>query len=875
MRLIFTHNNADFDAIASLLALVKLDPTATPVLPQRLHQNVRKFLTLYAGLLPTLPAEDLTHDPEYVYLVDTQKYHNIPGLGATTPVHIIDHHPLKHKLPKHFTFWGDTVGSTTTLLVERIQQEDINLSILEATLLIMGIYEDTGSLTYGGTTPRDLQAAAWLLAQGAKLDLLRDFLTYPLEDKQWQVYDQLRESPDIVEIEGHSIIIGSAVVPEQVSDISTIVHQLANLYDPHALFVLVQMATNVQMVARSSVDQIDVGVIARQFGGGGHGRAAAALIRNTHLEAVQQRLHDILAEVVQPSVTVRDLMSAGPIETITDTASVAEAHHLMTISGHEGYPVLRGGRVVGLLTRRAVDRAMSHQLRHLPVSQIMETGSDIYVSPTDSLETLRQKMMDTGWGQMPVLNGGQQLIGIVTRTDLIRRWGQGADNYRQQRLIIQHLQHTLPEGLWVLLKQIAQHAQAHSLDLYLVGGIVRDLLLGVPNLDLDLVVEGDAISLVRHLQAKWGGDMRYHQQFGTAKWLLTADVAKSLGVVYSAEWPEFIDFATARAEFYKEPTVLPTVRQSSIKQDLHRRDFTINSMAIRLAPEPMGALIDYYNGERDLDQKIIRVLHSLSFVDDPTRMVRAVRFEQRLGFVIEPRTESLMRDALPLLNRVTGDRIRHELRLILYELNPLQTLRRLEALGILGELIPDIQIDTWFVGAYRAFISAKHHPPWQLTPHFDSWQIGTLALLTRQYTPPQIEVLAKRLLLSRTQAQILLAFHKAYPIFYTWPAETPPSQIVDLLEPMAEVGWLVLWAAAPTAHYRRLVVQFVTEWRHIKPVHDGRQLQARGVAIGPMIGKLLRDLRRAWLDNEITTPEQEEIYLNRLLQNGFPNSRDL
>ncbi|MCB9438131.1 MAG: CBS domain-containing protein [Anaerolineales bacterium] len=874
MRLIYTHNNADFDAIASQLALVKLDPTATPVLPPRLHQNVRRFLTLYAGLLPALQHDDLTPVPEYVYLVDTQKYHNIPGLGADTPVHIIDHHPLKHKLPKHFTFWGDTVGSTTTLLVERIQQEDIALSMLEATLLLMGIYEDTGSLTYGGTTPRDLQAAAWLLTQGAKLDLLRDFLTYPLEDDQWGVYDQLRESPDVLEIEGHSIVISSAVVPDQVSDVSTIAHQLANLYDPHALFVLVQMADNVQMVARSGVDQIDVGAIARHFGGGGHGRAAAALIRRTPIAEVRQRLRDLLPTIIQPNVTVRDLMSAAPIETIADTATAEEAHRLMTISGHEGYPVLHGGRVVGLLTRRAVDRAMSHQLRHAPVSQIMEAGGNIHVTPTDSLETLRQKMMDTGWGQMPVLNGGQQLIGIVTRTDLIRRWGSSTVvNIHQQHLIVQQLQQTLPEGLWTLLKTIAHHAQTNGIDLYLVGGIVRDLLLGVPNLDLDLVVEGDAIGLVRYLHATWGGDMRFHQQFGTAKWMLAPEVAERLGVAYSPSWPEFIDFATARAEFYKEPTVLPTVRQSSIKQDLHRRDFTINSMAIRLAPEPMGTLIDYYNGERDLNQKTIRVLHSLSFVDDPTRMVRAVRFEQRLDFTIDPRTENLMREALPLLNRVTGDRIRHELRLILYERDPLRALRRLENLGILAEIVPDVQIDDWFVGAYRAFISAKQQPPWPLSENFDSWQIGTLALLTRRHTPEQIEALASRLLLSRAQVHVLLAFQKAIPL-YTWPYTTPPSAVVNLLEPMPEVCWLAIWAAAPTAHTRQLVVQFVQAWRHIKPLHDGKQLQSLGVEIGPVIGKILRELRRAWLDGEITTPEQEDVYLNRLLHDGirdFPN----
>ncbi|MBC7105347.1 MAG: CCA tRNA nucleotidyltransferase, partial [Firmicutes bacterium] len=218
----------------------------------------------------------------------------------------------------------------------------------------------------------------------------------------------------------------------------------------------------------------------------------------------------------------------------------------------------------------------------------------------------------------------------------------------------------------------------------------------------------------------YGGDIRSHAQFGTGKWLLDESVARALGVDFAtAGWPPFVDFVTARTEFYDEPTALPTVQRGSIKLDLQRRDFTINTLAIRLSPEPLGELLDYYGGEQDLADGVIRVLHSLSFVDDPTRMLRAVRLEQRLNFRIEPRTEELIRSAIPLLDRVSGDRIRHEFALILAEMYPLRALTRLEQLGILAGIHPDLRIDDWVRSAFYAIQYARQHPPWPSLAEFD------------------------------------------------------------------------------------------------------------------------------------------------------------
>ncbi len=218
----------------------------------------------------------------------------------------------------------------------------------------------------------------------------------------------------------------------------------------------------------------------------------------------------------------------------------------------------------------------------------------------------------------------------------------------------------IPPARLALLQALADEAGKVNLPIYAVGGFVRDLLLNRPSLDFDIVVEGDAIFFANQLAAHWGGRVVAHQRFGTAKWEINGVREKLLAQLDSdqqsdpALLPESLDLITARTEFYEQPAALPTVESSSIKMDLHRRDFTINTLALRLDGEHFGQIYDYWGGLNDLHKGQIRVLHALSFVDDATRLLRGVRFEQRFGFEIEPRTLSLMAESLPLLDKLTG-----------------------------------------------------------------------------------------------------------------------------------------------------------------------------------------------------------------------------
>ena len=251
----------------------------------------------------------------------------------------------------------------------------------------------------------------------------------------------------------------------------------------------------------------------------------------------------------------------------------------------------------------------------------------------------------------------------------------------------------LPAELVSFMRTAGEVASSQGQSLYLVGGVVRDLLLGQPNFDLDLVVEGDAIDLAHQLAQAKQGKLITHPRFNTAK----------------LQWDKWsVDIATARSETYAKPGALPRVKPSSLSNDISRRDFTINTMAVCLNPSRYGELIDLYGGMDDLKHKIIRILHEKSFTDDATRILRGLRYEQRLDFQLEPVTLQLLKRDIPMLDTISGDRIRHELELILKEEFPEKVLRRAEELGVLTKLHPALKGNGWLAEKFKQARQLSH-----------------------------------------------------------------------------------------------------------------------------------------------------------------------
>ena len=860
VHLILTHENTDFDGLASQLAAWKLYPQAQPVLPRRPNRNLRDFLTLYWDELPYVRYEDLPRRQEVdrIILVDTQTLVTPKGMSDDTAVQIIDHHPLARDLPPHWTYTGDDVGATVTLLLEWILAAGLSLTPVEATLLALGIYEDTGSLAYPTTTLRDLRCVTWLVEQGANLAVVNDFLHHPLTDQQLALYDALLASAEAIDVAGYTIVIATARAEGYVEEISTLAHKIRDLYDPAGLFLIVDLGEHLQLVARSTTDAVDVGHMAEHFGGGGHTRAAAALIRDLSIETVYEQLRSSLERHINPRETVSQLMSHGvhtlPLDTTVDAAAEAMARY-----GFEGFPIVdRDNRIVGILTRREIDRARRLHLGGQPVSHYMTKGA-IHVAPGDSLERLQQVMTEHGVGQVPVTDDGE-VVGVVTRTDLIKRWTAPPRRRLRRREIAAKIEAALPAPLLDLLHQASEIAQEMEVPLYLVGGFVRDLLLDQPTLDMDLVVEGDAIKLARRLGRHIGARTRSHKQFGTAK-IMLEEHETDFGI-------PFLDFATARLEFYPSSAALPEVERSSIKADLHRRDFTINTLAIRLDPSHYGELLDFYGGEQDLEDGLVRVLHSLSFIEDPTRMMRAARFEQRLGFRIEARTAELIDNGLPMLARVSGERIRHELYLILREREPERALCRLDELGVLRQIHPRLACTPATRERFARLRAILTSGVWNV-PLAGSGQPEPglyLALFTYPLSRADAEGLAGRLKIFRDDLALLrqvldLRGREADLV----QPDLANREIDARLRYASTPALLILWLCTDSTLVRERVWYYETVLRHIQPAVDGEYLKRLGLKPSPLFSRLLRAVRGALLDGEIETAEQQEALVARLL----------
>ncbi len=882
MHILLTHEQADFDALGALLGAALLYEKAVAILPRRVNRNVRAFLTLYGAELPFVDVRDLPAEPvESVTLVDTQSLITIKGVGVKTQINIIDHHQPRPELPADWRISGDRVGACTTLLVEALREHNGSLSMLHATLLLLGIYEDTGSLSYVSTTPRDVRAAAFLLESGASLRIASSYLNPPLSPEQRALYDVLQASARTLNIHGQTVLISCADARENTEEISSVAHKLRDLLDPDALFLLITTQEGIRLVARSTTDQVNVARVAAHFGGGGHERAAAALIKPPYLFALSpgdeprsaacQELERLLLEVIQPSMTVGQIMSRRP-RVIAPTTSAQEAANLMQRYGYEGYPVVAEGKVVGLLTRRAVDRAAAHKL-NLPAASLMEAGS-ITVRPEDSVEHLQRVMIESGWGQIPVVEAGTgKVIGIATRTDLLKILAGGSTTLPGKLNLAQKLDAALPPARLALLKEIASQARALRMAIYIVGGFTRDLILERPSLDFDIVVEGDAISLAKALASAFGGRIVAHGRFGTAKWW-TNDLRDTLAErlqpgagLNPADLPDSLDLISARTEFYENPAALPVVERSSIKLDLHRRDFTIKTLALRLDGRHYGDLYDYWGGLNDLKKGLVRVLHSLSFVDDPTRMLRAVRFEQRFGFSIESRTLDLMADARPLVRQLSGDRVRHELDLILAEPRALEMLSRLQSLDLLSAIHPRLAWDEGWSAAMKASLFDKLDEDWLLPARVAGMPVRrALAFVTWLVHLNHEDALAAAQFL-RLPNQVHSALAE---VFRLRPRlsdllRQPASQVVAALEdaPLVSLYALHLTLADPTL--QPVLRRFVTEWRHIHPRADGETLRSLGIPPGPAYREILGELRRAWLDGEVESFEEEQELLHRLI----------
>jgi tRNA nucleotidyltransferase (CCA-adding enzyme) len=394
----------------------------------------------------------------------------------------------------------------------------------------------------------------------------------------------------------------------------------------------------------------------------------------------------------------------------------------------------------------------------------------------------------------------------------------------------------LPAELVEFMQLAGSVAARLEQKLYLVGGVVRDLLLKRENIDLDLVAEGDAIKLAEELAKLKNGKVIAHSRFNTAK----------------IRWNKWsVDIAATRAETYEKPGALPTIQcGGAIENDLIRRDFTINAMAVYLDPLHYGELIDLYRGRNDLEKGKIRVLHDYSFRDDATRIWRAVRYEQRLDFKLESHTRDLLKKDIAYLDTISGDRIRHELELVLEEERPEKALLRENELGILARMCPGLEADDWLakkIAKARA-ISQPYCPPEELY----------LAFLIYRLKSRDLEGLIVYLKFPRSVAQTLRdALKLKNELIPLAEPGLPSSRIYRCLHPYSQTAVLANLIVNELPLVRERIELYLNKLRHVQTFLTGDDLVNIGVASGPRIGEVLERLREARLDGKVSTREEE------------------
>jgi tRNA nucleotidyltransferase (CCA-adding enzyme) len=423
------------------------------------------------------------------------------------------------------------------------------------------------------------------------------------------------------------------------------------------------------------------------------------------------------------------------------------------------------------------------------------------------------------------------------------------------------LESTLSSDQLRILHLVADEASQSGLPLYIIGGSVRDLILGSATKDLDLTVEGDAIALARALAKRHGGKVTAHSKFGTANWFLPKDL--------TSESRESVDLISARSETYKHPATLPTVKMGSMDDDIRRRDFTINTLAIRLDGSHFGQLRDNLRGMDDLKQGIVRVLHTNSFIDDPTRMYRAVRYAERYGFKIADETLALIPPARPLVEKLSAQRIRHELDLILEEWNAASMLACLADLDLLQPIHPALTFDSSMqerVANLHTYRGLQHLSPWNITKgeQMHDSDLGWLLWLM-SLSQEQVSALNDRLHFTADLLASLFAASMMYAEQSSF-VGLKPSKCVERLESYPVNAVEAVGYVAKDPRVKELFDEYISKWRYFKPRTTGDDLKALGIEPGPRYAVILRQLRDVWLDGEVKTEEEEKSLLRDLLK---------
>jgi tRNA nucleotidyltransferase (CCA-adding enzyme) len=884
VELVFSHHNMDFDSLAAQYAVCKLFPSAKMVLGYPLVGSLRRFVALHRDRLPVVQAKYIDYSRvTRMFVVDCQRSERIDEnaqkllegvFGAKCPCTVFDHH---ERDPEGLAVVGtddssiENVGSCTTILVDKLRRANTQLSPFEATLFAIGIYEDTGNLTYSGTTEKDAVCVAYLLGQGADLAIVGDFIRPKLDEELTELLETLIDNCKRLQIGGMKILLSSASLSDYLDGLATLTRKLCEIESADAAITVVKMKNRIHIVCRSDTRTLDIRPIVREFGGDGHPGAASAVSKEADLNCVLERVEALLYQLTAAEITARSIMTT-PVRTIKPRTTMQDANRLMLRYGQDGLLVAEGEMLIGVISRRDIDRATHHKLGHAPVLGFMSRPV-ISITPGTTIGDIQALMVKEDIGRLPVVGVDHRLLGVVTRADVLKSlYGseQSSQNFLamtdksklpSETICLSAKLQQLDEETQAICRIIGETAATMGMTAYIVGGFVRDLLLSRANLDLDFVIEGSAIEVAQALVQTGDGEFELlieHERFKTAQ------------LRFHGKQLRKVDLASARSEFYEYPAALPTVEMSQMEPDLLRRDFTINAMAICLNPDRYGNLTDLFGGQQDLSNKLLRVMHSFSFIEDPTRLIRAARFAARLSFTIEEETMEQARRAvaLDIFDDLGGVRMRDELKLIL------ESQHRLDGLDLLAQTGANMRyLDTEL--KYKPSIRKQIRIAGRLLQRYPVEQpwIVYLGVLLAEMEIERVPAVLERLHLTNEQKQIIQSALEMpgrmrdlfVPVQWSQYVLPKRSQIYKMFTGRSDESLAIAASLAVAGSpVRRLIKLYRGELENEALLISGNELLQMGVPQGPALGKMLELMLEAKLDNLLKTREDELSFANKL-----------
>ncbi|MEI6152769.1 MAG: CBS domain-containing protein [Deltaproteobacteria bacterium] len=882
MKVITSHNNADFDSLSSMVAAKKLYPDAILTFPGSQEKTLREFLihsTLY--IFDIEKTKRIDYDAiDTLILVDTRQKRRIGEFAKVVEagkakIHIYDHHPPTNDDIKGDVEFIRNAGATVSILISIIKDRNLAISPEEATVIMRGIYEETGSLLFPSTTIEDFAAASYLLSKGANVNIVSDMLVKELTPEQVFLLNDLISNASVYNINGVDIVITEGSTEEYVGDLAVVVHKFRDMENINVVFALFRMEDRVYMIGRSRITEVDAGYILSLFGGGGHKEAASSTVKNMTIIEAKDKLIRLLKYNIKPPWKAKDIMFF-PVKSIDAECPIAEAKSIMVKYNINALPVVSNEKVVGVITKQIVEKAAFHKLENIPVREYMSTETST-VKPEDSIEKVKEFLIGNNQRFLPVTKEGK-LVGAITRTDLLRILEDEItkavigklefhDMYEKRKNVKKLMEERLDRETLNKLSEIGNLSDKMGYHAYLVGGFVRDLLLRNENYDIDIVIEGDGIVFAEAMAEMFKVKVRPHKEFATAK------------VIYPDGFK--VDIATARLEYYKAPAALPTVEHSSLKLDLHRRDFTINTLAIALNKNTFGQLIDFFGAQRDIKERAIRVLHSLSFVEDPTRVFRAIRFEYRFGFHIGKHTLNLIKNAIKMnfLSKIKGKRIWTELTLTLMEDGPEKILKRLHELDLLRFIYPTLAFGK---DKERLFINMHNVLKWYELLYSgkpcDRIQFYVLGLVDHVKEEDILEFCRKTETTESFKERLVEnAKHIGETMlkFAIGLQMMKKSEIYKQLEPLSLEAKLFIMSKTRSEEIKKSISNYITYKDSYKPLLTGIDLKRMHIKEGPVYKEILDHLKEAKIDLNLKTKDDEAGFIkDYIIKHGIIIAED-